>query len=91
LSACAGSVASIRPDRPPLPDAEAIEELVLVCQPTANEERPCSPTRIQVEVCGSDLEEGCKVRSGIHDLVSELDAYDDYVAELRGDEVLEAP
>jgi hypothetical protein len=42
-------------------------------------------------VCRSSEEAGCDVRRGIHDLLGELDAYDDYVAELRGEEVLEDP
>jgi hypothetical protein len=53
--------------------------------------RKCRPTRITVEVCSSDLEEGCTTRQGIHDLLAELDVYDDYVTRLRGEKVLEDP
>lgn len=84
FAACAGGPATIRPVRPPLPDARALEEFELVCQP---DEAGCRPTQIRVEVCASELEAGCAVRDGIHDLLSELEAYDRYVAELRGDEV----
>lgn len=91
---CAASVAVIRPQRPPLGDARSDEEFLLVCQPKVVEDDEdmwlaCQPTRIQVEVCESELEEGCKIRMGIHDLLSELDAYDDYIVKLRGEEVIE--
>lgn len=86
---CAANVAVVRVDRPPLPNEAALEELELVCQPTDDPDRPCRPTRIRVEVCPHEADEGCKVRGGFEDLISELDVYDDYVADLRGEEVIE--
>jgi len=65
--------------------------MALLCQPTGDEGRPCRPTRVSVEVCETSLEEGCDVRKGVHDFFSEVDAYDDYVVELRGEEILEDP
>ena len=79
---CAADVQSLRPNRPPWPSDQAVDELELVCQP---DEDGCRPTRVVVEVCASSGDPGCDVRRGFHDFLSELEAYDRYVAELRGD------
>lgn len=83
--ACAADVVATRVRRPPMPGDAAIDEFVLVCQPGDGDS--CRPTRIVVEVCESALEAGCETRRGLHDFLSELDAFDCYVAELRGEEV----
>jgi len=83
---CAGGIALGRPRRPPMPPDPAIDELELVCSPDPDPKVPgCRPTRITVEVCESDLDAGCTTRRGLHDFLSELDAYDCYVAKLRGE------
>lgn len=84
--ACAGSIAAIRPRRPPLPNDRALDELFLLCQPDADK---CRPTRVEVEVCATETDEGCTMRDGFYGLAQELDVYDDYVRELRGEEVPE--
>jgi len=91
--ACAGSAPVILPRRPPLPDETAIREAELLCAPPEDAEslEGCRPTRIKVEICESSEEAGCDVRRGLADLLSGLDAYDDYVAELRGEKVLPEP
>lgn len=81
-------MAAVRVRKPPATNDRAIDELVLVCQPT---DAGCSPTRIRVERCSSPEEEGCRVRDGIHDLLSELEAYRDYVDALNGEEPLAPP
>lgn len=65
-----------------MPGDRAVDELVLVCQP---DEAGCRPTRVSVDVCELATDAGCEVRSGLHDFLSDLAAYDDYVARLRGD------
>lgn len=79
-------MAAIRPRRPPLPNDRALDELVLVCQPDAD---GCRPTRVEVVICAAETDEGCLVRDGFYGLTQELDVYDDYVRELRGEEVPE--
>ena len=90
---CAASVLASLPRRPPLPNDAAITEAETLCAPPEELDavEPCRPTRIRVEVCSSSEETGCDVRRGLHDFLGQLDAYDDYVVELRGEKVAPDP
>ncbi len=84
IGCATGTGDAIRLARPPLPNDQALNEWVLVCQPRDGD---CQPTRIVVEVCENELDKDCKVRRGLQELFSYLEAYDKYVAKLRGEEV----
>ncbi len=80
---CAASTTCVRPLRPPTPSNELVDLMVETCQAAPGGK--CRPTRMTIEVCESDLEEGCRERDSLYRYLDESLRYRNYIERLRGD------